>query len=368
MEPTANGTPGTAANASPAPAVAGAPAAQAAPASPPAASTQAAASQPTGGAGGAGNGAQAGAAAGQTGGGSSNPAAAGVQQAAAQAAATGSPADIAEYQRQLADYQRREAEYQRAMPYAQLGYQAWQEQQRAAQAQRQQQAEKPWFGLPAFNRAVMQFVRTNPTTGELEATAGAPPDALSQYQQFSSAFREWQIEFATNPQKFLQEPIQQIAAAVAQQIVEQRLGGFQQQTAASQIAQSVASWAYQTGPDGARQWSPKGLAYAQAIEQAEREYGIADPTKQHSFAMRFVNAQFGGPAAQAASAPQQNVAAQTAFLAAAAAGQQGAGPATPPNSATPPVAGGQGPTTLRDQLRNAFNANGITDRDFAAKQ
>jgi hypothetical protein len=251
------------------------------------------------------------------------------------------------------------------MPYAQLGYQAWQAQQQAAAQQRQQATDKPWFGLPQFNRGLLEFIQRNPTTGALEALPGAPPDALSQYSQFSKQYADTQIEFFTNPAKFLEEPIKRIAAEMAQQIVQQQLGGFQQQTQATQIANSVSSWAFQTGADGTRQWTPKGQQYAAMIQAAERDYGITDPVKQHTFAMQVVNAQFGGPAAQAVAAPQQNAAAQAAFLQSAAAGQAGAGPATPPNAAQPAQPGGKGPTSLRDMLRAGFSQNGITDRDFA---
>lgn len=287
----------------------------------------------------------------------------------AAAAATTAPAVPPEFQARFDAYER---QLQQLAPIAQAFYA--QQQQAAADARRkaleaeqtsaQQAAKKVWdWGLPQFDRGLLQMVRKNPQTGELEALPGAPPDAVSQYHRFSNALVDFQMGLATDPAKYLQGPIEAVAAQVAQRIVDQHLGGFQARQSSAQIVERNANWLF-NGGDEAAGLSPAGQVYRRAVADLGGRLGVTDPATLHELAVQQVKLAAFEARAQQSAAVAGGQQQKQQFLAQAQAGRTPPGHAAAVAAAPPAGANGHQPS-LAERLKAAFHANGITDQSLA---
>ena len=284
-------------------------------------------------------------------------------------AAAAAPAVPPEYQARLDRYE------QQLQQQAQMLQAVYAERQQAAadarrkaleaeQSSAQQAAQKVWdWGLPQFDRGLLQMVRKNQQTGELEALPGAPPDAVSQYHRFSNALVDFQMGLATDPAKYLQGPIEAVAAQVAQRMIEQHLGGFQSQQSAASLVKENAGWLY-VGGSQANGLTDDGRVYQQAVVDLGRTLNVTDPAVLHRLAVEQVElARYRAAQRQAASVAggQQQ---KQQFLAQAQAGRTPPGHAAAVAAAPPAGANGRQPS-LKDMLTASFHANGITDQSLA---
>ena len=234
----------------------------------------------------------------------------------------------------------------------------------AEQSSAQQAAKKVWdWGLPQFDQSLLQMVRKNPTTGEVEALPGAPPDAVARYHQFSNALVNFQMGLATDPAKYLQGPIEAVAAQVAQRIVDQHLGGFQARQSASQIVEKNANWLFNGGSQ-ANGLSEHGRLYQQAVTEISQRTGVTDPETLHHLAVERVELAALRAARQQSGAVAGGQQQKQQFLAQAQAGRTPPGHAAAVAAAPPAGANGHQPS-LAERLKAAFHANGITDQSLA---
>lgn len=277
---------------------------------------------------------------------------------------------FAEMQRAAAEYQRLQSQLPQLQQYAQLGVEAYRQQQAARQQQlerEQQQAQaKSWFGLPEFNLGLLDFIETDPATGQLRARDGAPPDALAQYRQFSKALQDTQLKFWTNPQAFLAEPVQRMAAQAAQQLIQQHMGGYEDKVAANQLIEQNAGWMFAQTPDGSRRLSPAGQMYGAAVQEAA-QLGIKGSQAQHRYATERVQLQLLLAQQQQAQQAAAGEAGKQQFLQS----QQplaGGAAATPPSvpANTPAPVPGQPTMNLRQALMSNLKAAGYTPETFRA--
>jgi len=284
-------------------------------------------------------------------------------------AAAAAPAVPPEYQARLDRYE------QQLQQQAQMLQAVYAERQQAAadarrksleaeQSSAQQAAKKVWdWGLPQFDRGLLQMVRKNPQTGELEALPGAPPDAVSQYHRFSNALVDFQMGLATDPAKYLQGPIEAVAAQVAQRIVDQHLGGFQAKQSAAQIVEKNANWLFNGGSQ-ANGLSEHGRLYQQAVADIGQRLGVTDPETLHQLAVERVELAALRAARQQSGAVAGGQQQKQQFLAQAQAGRTPPGHAAAVAAAPPAGANGHQPS-LAERLKAAFHANGITDQSLA---
>lgn len=256
-----------------------------------------------------------------------------------------------------------------------LGYQQWQNQGRqqpAAQPATPAAPEKKNpFGLPDFDYRLLDYVVKGPNG--LEVIPGAPPDTLLRVQEFQDKFRHAQQNFFSDPAKFLAPLIEEAAAKKAEAIYNERFSGHQSQSAAQRIIQENESWLFEqqdgrpvtrfnpaTGRED-RVLSGWGQFYSQQL-QAVAAAGVSDPVMQHQFALTATENAALRQRNQPAAAQAAGAAAAQGFLNGAA--QQ---PVPPPPAVAPvaaPVNGQQVPFSLRDTLRQRFEANGITDQSI----
>lgn len=257
---------------------------------------------------------------------------------------------------------------------ATLGYQQYtrsgQQQPAAAPAPAAPAQPKNPFGLPEFDRRLLNFVTNGPNG--IEALPGAPPDAAFRVQEFKEKLLDAQYRFFENPRQFLQDMIREEAKTQAAEVYEKQFGGHQAQTAAQQIVQENSSWLFeqdngqprmQFNPATGREeqvLTPWGRYYAQCLKQVESS-GVSDPAAQHRFAQSMVENAAMRAKMQQTNAPAAGQAAAQQFLNGAA-GQPLSPPA--PAAPTPPPAPSYRDTVNPDLYGNMtrnFAAHGLTD-------
>lgn len=293
------------------------------------------------------------------------------QSPATQALAGQQPA-VNEWQQK---YDALQQEFNRLQPYARLGWQAHQQQQVAQPAQGQPVAAKPQnpFGLPEFDHSLIQFIKRDPASGQLVVDPGAPPDTLSRYQAYTQKFQEVQPQFWNDPMKFLGEQVRKMALEVAQQQVQQHLGGYQEQVQARTILERNADWLYTKDAQGQRQFttdpmtgqvapalSPYGQVYSKFVREAA-DLGITTAAKQDQYATAMLQNAIHNARMQQQAGQQTGQANAQQFLQTAAA--TAASPPPPAAVINPPAPAN--PISLRDRMRQNFDANGVTDKTLA---
>lgn len=156
---------------------------------------------------------------------------------------------------QLVLQARQNAQLQQMAQYGQIymqhagQFQQWQAQQQEA-AQRQQQQEAQWFKAPEWNPAWRSMITKDPTTGELKAAPGAPPDIVQKYLNAVNHQGEFLERFSFDPMGAIRPGIEQIATQIAQQMVQQHLGGYQQQVFADSFIQQNSDWLHAKDAQG----------------------------------------------------------------------------------------------------------------------
>jgi hypothetical protein len=277
--------------------------------------------------------------------------------------------DAGTYTRQIEELR---AEQQRLLPLAQIGYQQYlRQQQQPAPAATPQKPANP-FGLPEFDHGLLKFLRRDPATGAVVAEPGAPPDAAARYAAYMDRMTQVQQQFWADPMQFLGQQVEQRAGRIAQQLIQQHLGGYQEQVKTDQIVQQNADWIFAAGPGGQRQYrtdpltgrqtpvlTPQGQAYARFVEEATR-LGIGQAEGQHRYAVEKLQLAMLLARQQGQQAAQQGQQAAQQFTQAAAAQPPGA-----PPPASVPVPAAQPGKTLRDVMRERFEQNGITNQTLA---
>lgn len=253
-----------------------------------------------------------------------------------------------------------------------LGYQAFQsagrQQPPATPAPAAtQQEQKNIFGLPQFDRRLLDFVVQGPN-GQLELVPGAPPDALYRVQEYREKLKNVQYEFFENPEKFLGELIEKVASKRAEATFEERFGSHQAETTAQQIIRENSGWLFEQDQSGQplmrfnpatgreeRVMSSLGNYYTDCIRQIQQS-GVTDIKMQHTLARQMVENAAYRQQTQQSQAPAAGAAAASSFL------NRAAAPTVPPPPAPAPAAPNPAvPLTLRQRFEQNFEANGLTD-------
>ena len=184
----------------------------------------------------------------------------------------------------LNEAQRQLQQYQQVVPYAneylqnRNAYLKWQQEQAAAQAPKP--AEKPkWWAPPEVDESYKGYIIRDPQTGKEVIDPNAPlhaQEALRKYQDYTANFAR---KFVTDPENTLKPFIEEVAMQKAQELVQQQLGQYQQQTYVSSLEKQNADWLY----DQNGQVSQEGQAIQAYIQQAS-EIGINNPEARWKYA------------------------------------------------------------------------------------
>jgi hypothetical protein len=272
--------------------------------------------------------------------------------------------------------QAREAENLRQyQPYIQeymqnaAQFQAWQQAQRQQQ-QYQEQQRSQWFRAPEFDPRWRELVYKD-QNGEWRARPGQDPSIVNKFLAANQHQLQFLDRFAFDPMGAIGPGIQQIAAQVAQQIVQQQLGGYQDTQFAQSYIQQNSSWLHardeqgnvQMGANGVPALSPWGQQFASYLLDAQR-MGIQSEQGRAQYAYTAVQRDYalwkvqGGGAQQAQQNANQQFLQQQAGTAPQSGGSLPTNPLSPNNPSQNPSLG------LKERLTGAFARNGITNLNF----
>lgn len=224
---------------------------------------------------------------------------------------------------QLALSHRRAQQQDGLVRYGQLYLQhadqfnAYLRQQQEQARQQQQPAPPSWWKAPEFKPEWRDAVERD-EQGNYRVKQGYAPDTLAKLQEGLSHQRTFLDKFSFDPIGTIKPGIEQVVKEVAQQMIQQNFGQYQEQQTAHQIADSNP-WIFQRdaqgrkvmSPEGRPSLTPEGQRYAHYIGMAEQQ-GIRDVQSQDTFARSMVERdllraqlQQAGQATQVASANQQ---------------------------------------------------------------
>ncbi len=174
-------------------------------------------------------------------------------------------------------------------------FQAFLKQQQEAQA-KVQQASQEWWKAPEFDPTWLSKLYSDPTTGEIKALPGADPRLADKYRQWTDHKARFLDQMAQDPVKAIRPGIEQVARQVAQELIQQHLGGYQAQQSAQSFVQQHSGWLHardqqgqlvvnpQTGRPQLSEWGQRFAGYVQEAEQL----GVADMQGQQKYAMQGV--------------------------------------------------------------------------------
>lgn len=256
-------------------------------------------------------------------------------------------------------------------------FQQWQQQRQQAAAQ-QQQAEQSWWKAPEYDPSWSQKLYKDPASGELKAVPGADPDLPRKYMAWIDHQRQFMDRFAQDPIAAIRPGVEQLALQVAQQVVQQQLGGYQERQVADGFVQQNSPWLHERdpqgnlvpGPNGKPALSPLGQRFAAYVGEAE-QMGLRGVEQQRRYAMGLVQRDYlsalysqQGQQQAAQPAPQQQAQADPAeqarqrFLQAQQQQRQ-SGQQAPPGANTNGAApAGPGQRGLQELLMREMAANG----------
>jgi hypothetical protein len=248
-------------------------------------------------------------------------------------------------------------------PHAQ-GIQTYLQQQ--AQAA-QQQKPQPWQA-PEFDDRWLALVDRDPATGVFVAKQGVNPAIADRVNAYDQWMRNWQ----TKGPEYVEQIVDSRLQGRVDQMVQERLAGYQREQTIQSIVAQHADWLYQTDQTGRRLTdvngqfvpTPAGARYVQNVRTLQG-LGVTDPRAQDQLARQLLMGEIAmGQASQA----NAQVSPQAAAAQAVARPQVNPLQAQPPQqralnpAATEPSSEG---LTLQEMIRREFRAAGVTDADFA---
>lgn len=256
-----------------------------------------------------------------------------------------------------------------AQTYAQHGqrFQEWLAQQGQAQP-----AKKGWWNPPEYNPTWEQLLEKDPTTGEIKLRPGAPPDILPKYLAYQQHRREFADRLMSDPGATLKPLIEEEARRIASEIVQQNQGQLTEQMQIQQFEREHANWLYAKDANGRplmngigqQVMTPEGERFVAYTRQAT-QLGINNVQGRIAYARDMLSRDLAMAQVSQAGAAANGADKKAAFLQQAAATRK---PNTGGSVQPPNLNGNNMPQNdqmpLRDRLRNALKAEGVTDEQL----
>lgn len=257
-------------------------------------------------------------------------------------------------------------------------FRAWQNQQAQAQ-QEQARKQKEWFKAPEFDPSWQHKLTRDPSTGELRVMPGNDPSILQKYHQWVEHQRNFMERFSRDPIEAIKPGLEGVVREMAEKIVQQQLGGFQEQTEAQRFVSQNRAWLHQqdqngrvvTNEAGQPLLSPLGQTFARYVNRAE-QIGLRNVKEQQDYALALTQRDYLAAVMQQQSAQQgvqqqgvqqpanpidaANQAARNSFLAGAQQGRgsQAATAAVVPTSPAPTTTRGLADAMMAEMAANGF--------------
>lgn len=226
-------------------------------------------------------------------------------------------------------------------------FQQWQA-EKQKQLAAQQADQKKWFTAPEFNPAWRDQVEQDPQTGEYRVKNGFSPDTLPKYRAALEHQRDFLSKFAFDPIESIKPGLEQIVSEMAQKVIQENLGQFQNRTTATDLVRQNSQIIHQrdangnvvTDPNTGRPTlNPYGQRIAEYVAWLEKT-GVTDIQAQWQLAQGLAQRDYfvqQSQQQQSAATGQQQ---QQQFLQSAAAAT--APQVAPATSAPPMTAGASG--------------------------
>jgi hypothetical protein len=216
--------------------------------------------------------------------------------------------------------QRQAQQAQQMAPYAQMylqhasAFQEFLQQKQEAERQQALKQKQGWWKAPEYDPAWVQAIERDPQTQQLRVKPGYAPDVLAKLQAARDHSTQFLDKFAFNPIEAIKPGLEDVAREVARQVVQESLGGYQEQRTAETFLERNAGWMHakdeqgrtvvhpQTGQPALSAW---GHRFAAHVNDASQR-GIHESQAQADYAMRMVELDYYRLQAQ----PQQAAQAQ----------------------------------------------------------
>lgn len=245
------------------------------------------------------------------------------------------------------------------------------EQYLSEQQQRQQPQKPAFWNPPEFNPAWRGLVTKDPDTGDLRLAAGAPPDILPKMLAYDQYRRDFADRLLSDPVTTLKPFVEDVARDIAQGMIGQTMGSYQDQVWTDNFINQNSSWLHARDERGqvvmdpySRKplLSPVGERFRSYVEQLHRS-GISDIRLQEQQARALVERDIALAQLSQFQAGQANQQQKHNFLAQNAVRNPNQSGVLVPAPGQPPPAG-QG-LSLAERMTQRFREAGITDADFA---
>ena len=198
----------------------------------------------------------------------------------------------------LASAYRQNSDLQRMAQYGQEyvrhadSFQAWMRERQEAQAKEQSKTQQ-WWKAPEYDPSWASKLTRDPNTGELRALPGADPSLVQKYLAWTEHQRGFLERFSQDPMKAIQPGIEQLIDQRAQQLIQQHLGGYREQTQAAQLIEQNSQWLHARDAQGQVVFNPQtgkpalselGQYYAGQVQRAQ-QMGLQNSQAQHDYAI-----------------------------------------------------------------------------------
>ena len=241
-----------------------------------------------------------------------------------------------------------------------------------SQQQAAQQPAKPSFwNPPEFNPAWRGLVTKDPDTGEMRLAPGAPPDILPKMLAYDQYRRDFADRLLSDPVTTLKPFVEDVAKEIAQGMIGQTMGSYQDQVWTDNFIQQNSTWLHARDDKGqvvmdpfSRKplLSPVGERFRSYVEQLHQS-GVTNIRIQEQQARALVERDVAMAQLAQIQAGQQNQQIKSNFLAQNNLRQPNQSGTLVPAPGQPPPAG-QG-LSLAQRLSQRFREAGVTDADFA---
>lgn len=253
-------------------------------------------------------------------------------------------------------------------------FEQWMRSQQEAQ---QGQRKESWWKAPEFDPSWRTKILRDPNTGELKPAPGADPMIVQKYLQALEHQQSFMDRFSFDPIGAIKPGLEELIQQVAQQVVQQSLGGYQQQATVSSFERQNENWLYQHDQSGAllrdQQGQPRFTAWGERFaqySQALRQRGLTDIGTLIEAALAYTQRDFlasqqGPGVAQQQQLQQANEQARQQFLqgagAAPGAGHQPQHGGSLAGAVNPQLPAQNGQLPLAERMRQQLKVAGITD-------
>lgn len=244
--------------------------------------------------------------------------------------------------------------------YLRQRQQAEQQQQKQQAATSQEPWWKPYWQAPDYDPSWEKLIRRD-EQGNLTAAPGAPPDVVAKYANYAQYRQQQADRLMANPFAYIEEPVKTLARQMAEQVVQEKMSSYQEQTYAKEFTDKNSDWLYTVAPDGRKVLSQYGESFKTYAQQAQ-DMGVVDVRKQQEYATAMLQRDYyygqANGQQQQATVQQQGQQAKEQFL------KNGAGAKRlPPASGSSAVGAGaqNNNLSLAQRLRQNFKAGGVTD-------